>query len=126
MIHPRLEIVQIETRKVCTGGIGKLFYQAGFPISMSISQLKKIGVEVSILHVADECMKNGWTAKTTYNKLIADFEDDIDGNIVDTEQLKKFCYASWDDQREMIYNYLFVTPETARDFFNEILQPTNP
>lgn len=95
-------------RKICLRGVGKMFYQDGFPISMAISELKKNGIEVSILHVADECLKNGWSAKTTYNKLKADFEDDIDKeNRCDLKLLEKFCLSDYDGQREMIFQYLF-------------------
>lgn len=94
-------------RKIVIKGVGKLFYQEGFPISMSVSEFKKKGVEVSIFHVADECLKNGWSAKTTYNKIKSDFEDDIDGNKIDTKQLELFCYSDYETQREMIFQYLF-------------------
>lgn len=97
-------------RKIAIKGIGKMFYQGGFPISMAVSEFKKQGVEVSILHVADECLKNGWSAKTTFNKLKADFEEDIDGNEIDLGLLEKFVWASYEDQREMIFQYLFGSP----------------
>lgn len=100
-------IEKFDNRLICLKGVGKLFYQEGFPISLSVSKMKENGIEVSLLHVADECLKNGWSAKTTINKLKADFEDDIDGNIYDLELLEKFCYASYDEQREMIFEYLF-------------------
>jgi hypothetical protein len=95
-------------RKICLKGVGKMFYQEGFPISMAISEFKKKGIEVSILHVADECLKNGWSPKTTFNKLKADFEEDIDKqNQYDLELLRSFCWNSYEMQREMIFEYLF-------------------
>lgn len=95
-------------RLVCLAGVGKMFYQDGFPISIAVSELKKCGIEVSILHVADECLKNGWSAKTTYNKLKADFEEDIDkDNQYDFELLQRFCFSDYETQREMIFDYLF-------------------
>lgn len=100
-------IEKFDNRLICLKGVGKLFYQEGFPISLSVSKMKENGIEVSLLHVADECLKNGWSAKTTINKLKADFEDDIDGNTYDLELLEKFCYASYEEQREMIFEYLF-------------------
>jgi len=105
----KLTYEQFGDRNICIKGIGKMFYQDGFPISMAVSESKKKGVEVSIFHVADECLKNGWSAKTTFNKLKADFEEDIDGNIFDLESLEKFCYADYETQREMIFKYLFGT-----------------
>ena len=109
-------VTNIGGRKIAIKGVGKMFFQDGFPISMAVSELKKKGAEVSILHVADECMKNGWSPKTTLNKLKADFEDDIDGNNYDIDGLEKFCYAEYEDQREMIFQYLFGNPST--DYIN--------
>lgn len=110
-------IDQFGDRTICIGGIGKMFYQDGFPISMSISKLKEKGIEVSILHVADECLKNGWSAKTTITKLCADFEEDIEENYYDIDLLKKFCNANYEDQREMIFNYLFQSKENALEWY---------
>jgi hypothetical protein len=101
-------IEKFDSRIICLKGVGKMFYQEGFPISMAVSELKKQGIEVSILHVADECLKNGWSAKTTYNKLKADFEEDIDKeNKYDLETLERFCWSDYEIQREMIFKYLF-------------------
>lgn len=102
-----VEVVTIGDRNICLSGIGKMFYQDGFPISMSVAELKKQGVEVSILHVADECLKHGWSPKTTYNKLVVDFEEDIEGFSFDETLLFEFCNAEYEDQREMIFRYLF-------------------
>lgn len=109
-------VIEVGDRKICISGVGKQFYQEGFPISLSVSSFKEKGIEVSMFHVADECLKNGWSAKTTVNKLKADFEDDIDGNYFNEEELVKFCYSEYEQQREMIFNYLFGTREVAIDF----------
>ena len=106
------------SRKIVLRGVGKMFYQDGFPISMAVSEFKSKGIEVSILHVADECLKNGWSAKTTLNKLKADFQDDIDGNKYDIETLTKFCFAEYESQREMIFNYLFKSKDDAMEFIS--------
>lgn len=102
-----MRVVTIGDRKICIAGIGKLFYQDGYPISMAVSEMGKKGIEVSILHVADECLKNGWSAKTTYNKLISDFDTDIDKNKIDKDHLKLFLNSDYEAQREMIFEYLF-------------------
>ena len=115
-----IRVEDFNGRKIAIKGIGKLFYQDGFPISMAISELKNKGIEVSMLHVADECLKNGWSPKTTINKLKADFEDDIDRNEIDVELLEKFCHAEYEDQREMIFNYLFSSREEAVNKFKNI------
>lgn len=104
----RIYVDDFSGRRIAYKGIGKLFFQEGFPISMSVSELRKKGIEVSIFHVADECLKNGWSAKTTFNKLVADFADDIDGNNFDIDSLERFCFSSYEDQRKMIFQYLFL------------------
>lgn len=101
-------VIQIGDRKIALG-IGKLFFESGFPIPMAITELAAKGIEVSILHVADECMKNGWSAKTTFNKIKADFE----GENFDSTQLRLFCESEYETQREMIFNYLFTSQEEA-------------
>ena len=118
MMHNDLRIEDFQGRLICIGGVGKMFYQEGFPISMAVSELKKLNVEVSILHAADECLKNGWSAKTTFRKLKADFEEDIDNSSKDIDwcELELFCSLSndpiwsnggYETQREMIFKYLF-------------------
>lgn len=115
-----MRIETINGRKICIAGIGKMFYQEGFPITMSIHEMTKRGIEVSIYHVADECLKHGWSAKTTFNKLKADLSDDIYGCKVDVQQLEKFCFADYEHQREMIFEYLFGDRETALKFGKEL------
>lgn len=98
-------------RVICLRGVGKMFYQHGFPIAMAITELHKKGIEVSLFHVADECLKNGWKAKTVFNKL----EEELVGERtnVTKEELETFCYAEYEDQREMIFNYLYSDKEAA-------------
>lgn len=112
-------LIDIEDRTICVKGVGKLFFESGFPISISLEMLSKENIEVSIFHVADECMKNGWSAKTTYNKLKADFEDQINGNNIDWNDLKKFCESDYVTQRQMINEYLFKGVEQLNYLRNE-------
>lgn len=107
-----LEIYTIEDKKVCLGGVGKLFYEKGFPISMSAKELSKQDITLSWLHVADECLKHGWSAKTTYNKIQADISDSGERQF-DINLLKEFCYSEYEEQREMLFKYLFTNEETA-------------
>ena len=93
-------------RLVCYGGVGKMFYQEGFPISMMNDLLRKADIELSILHVADECLKNGWSPKTVITKLKDEFADDFYGKY-DLELVAKFCNSEYCEQREMIFQYFF-------------------
>jgi hypothetical protein len=111
-----LVIETIGDKHICIKGVGKLFFQDGFPISLSVDMLKKKGIHVSILHVADECMKNDWTPKTTFNKIKADFEDDINKSGFDINLLSRFCFSDYETQREMLFQYLFgVSTDDVRN-----------
>ena len=100
-------VIEIQGRKIIIRGIGRLFYESGFPISMSLQEAKSRGMEISILHAADECLNNGWSPKTVVNKFKADFEDDMNSGAINLEHLEKFCNSSYDEQRGMIFEYLF-------------------
>lgn len=112
-----IRTVDIGNRKIAIKGIGKLFFQDGLPIGISISVLKQRDIEVSVLHVADECMKNGWSPKTTFNKLKVDFADGAEDMTHELNLLERFCFATYEDQREMIFEYLF-NETTEQAIFN--------
>ena len=103
-------------------GIGKFFFQDGFPISMSISIFREKNIKVSLYHIASECMQNGWSSKTTFNKLMDEIADDIDGNTYDItiSELEKFCYASYEKQREIIFDYLFSNVDYKKWLINKM------
>lgn len=93
-------LITIRDRKILIKGVGRLFYERGLPISIVIDEMVKKGIEVSIFHVADECLKHGWSKETTYKKLKEDL-------FYDFPMLKDFIYAEYERQREMINEYLF-------------------
>lgn len=119
-------IVTFGKEKICLKGVGKSFYQDGFPISMSVSELKKLGIKVSLLHIIEEFWDNGWSWKTIENKLRAEIEEDIDKILdIDFEYLHSFynCleqpYRStggYEKSREMIFQYLFKTSSDSVRF----------
>lgn len=111
-----INIIEIEGRKVAIKGIGKMFYQEGYPLSMSVMELNKEGIEVSLLHVVNEFWDNGWSWNTIERKLQGELDEDIDGNLkIDFEYLKTFynCIdaeretGGYEKSREMIFQYLF-------------------
>ncbi len=110
MKDQEIRYVSIGDRKIIVKGIGKLFYQDGFPISMAILKAKEKGIEVSLLHVADECLKHGWSEETVLKKLKEEFADDPNRNKYDILGLERFVHASYEDQREMIFQSLFEHP----------------
>lgn len=104
-----IKITTINNKIIVLYGIGKLFYQDGFPINMAISKLKENNIEVSILHIADELLKHGWSEETVLKKLRFELEDTINGDekFIDFESLKTFIYSDYEQQRELIFQYLF-------------------
>ena len=68
----------INNDKWILSGVGKMFYQDGFPISISIDILTKKGFKVSMFHIADELLKQNWKPKTVLSKLSEEKTLDID------------------------------------------------
>lgn len=118
-----ITVEEIGNRKIAIGGVGKMFYQDGYPISIAVSELKKQGIEVSFLHMIEEFWNNGWSWKTIEMKLRGELSDDIEGVIkLDFAYLNNFynCLeqprrsnGGYEESREMIYQYLFC--ETSKD-----------
>ncbi len=104
-----IKIVEVGDRKIVVKGIGKLFYQDGFPITMSIEYFKEQNMEASLLHIVDELIKHGWSNKTILNKLRNDAEEGINNEINNTnwDVIETFCNSTYEDQREMLFQYLF-------------------
>lgn len=109
-----IDVTCIGNRSIVIKGIGKMFYQDGFPISMSVDLLTKKGLEVSYLHIADELLKNGWKPETVVKRLGEDNQDALVGNDkIPLDLIKEFCYKEYEDQRDMIFKYLFSSREEA-------------
>lgn len=113
-----LKITQIDKRKIVIGGIGKMLYQDGFPLSMAVSELKGKGLEISCLHMVEEFWDNGWSWQTIERKLRGEIEDCIAGEKIDIDfvQLELFyrCLdqprrsnGGYEESREIIFQYLF-------------------
>jgi hypothetical protein len=117
-------IEQIGDKLICLKGIGKMFYQDGFPISIAISNFKSKGIDVSLFHIADECLKHGWSSETTFKKLR---EDVVDGNFeTNLEQLKLFCYSNYETHRVMIFESLFggmFVTDVTQFITNKLINP---
>lgn len=104
-------------RKIVLKGVGKMFYESGYPIGMAIAEFKKQNIEVSILHVCDELLKNGFSPKTVVSKFSEDLQDVKDDSI-DINVISEFCNVSYELQREMIFQSLFgISSKEAIDSF---------
>ena len=64
-----MKTINIGNRVICIAGVAKLFYEGGFPISMSVKELSKEGIEVSFLHLVNELWDNNWSWKAIESKL---------------------------------------------------------
>lgn len=114
-------ITSIGSRVIIIKGIGKMFYQEGFPISLGVSRCKELGYEVSYLHIADELLKNGWKPETVLKRLGEDNQDALKGEErVPLDLIREFVFKEYEDQREMIFNYLFKDKEHALEELRSI------
>lgn len=143
------EIISIDGEQIVVNGIGKMFYEIGFPIQMSIDILKNKGYKVSILHIADELYKHGWDDKAILKAFTTDtgvdFEEiDLIKEFVkagrdthlsqddrDPSKLKQghvFIYSSggYEAQHDMIFNYLFgYSVDSIREGKNSVPKSIN-
>lgn len=102
-------IEEINGRKIVVQGIGKMFYQDGFPIGMAVERLKTLGIEVSWVHIADELLKNGWKNRTILARIgedLTDYGDDLDIKAILTT-IELFLSVGYEQQREIIFHSLF-------------------
>ena len=111
-----LKSVIIDNRNIIIGGLGKMFYQNGLPLQVSIERCKQEGFEVSLFHIADEFLKNGWKTKTVITKL----RDELDRSY-NLEELEKFVEMEYEEQRDMIFKYLFSNSFSAEKYLRENL-----
>lgn len=114
-----IKIINIGNRRVCVSGIGKMFYQDGFPISMAISVLAESGIEVSLYHVFDELSRSGGFPITKRGEdraltaIISSINDRIQGENageITEDELTRYSKMNYEDQREEIFQYLFGMP----------------
>lgn len=116
------KIAVIGNEQVVVGGIGKFFYENGFPIHISVDILKEKGYKVSVLHIADELYKNGWKPRAIINALSQDFEGyeeiitefinaAMSGELQETPPPigQEWIYSKYgyEAQREILFNSLF-------------------
>lgn len=116
------EWIVIGNRTIIVKGIAKMFYQDGIPIGICVNQLVNRGYEVSWLHIADQCLKNGWSSRTVIKKLREEAYDS--GCDYNPEIIEHFCNIDYESQREMIFEYLFrCTWHDVRS--NQNIEPLN-
>lgn len=97
-----MRIETIGNKLICLGGLGKFYYESGLPIDIQIDLLKEKypNIEISHLHLARELMRNGWPDKRIVNTIEVVLCTDK------AKQVETFCALEWEDQNEMIFDYL--------------------
>ncbi len=111
----------IDGHNVVIRGVGKMYYQEGLPIGITISRLESEGYKVSVLHIADELLKEGWKPERVLSRLKEEIADSVE---IDLKHhlplLQKFVNASYEDQREMIFQSLFSNVETGKKWLGDM------
>lgn len=110
-----IQIEHIGDRSIVIGGLGRMLYEAGIPIGILAAKAQELGHEVSWLHITDELIKHGWKATTIYNRIKEECQDSMVP--IDMDKIHDFIHATYEDQRQMIFDYLFGTEEIARTWF---------
>ena len=115
-----LKFEKIGSRIVCIEGIGKMFYENGFPLCMAIEKLIKLNIEVSVLHVADELLKNKYSPETVYKKIKEDLQL-FSNDTYDFASIQKFCFSDYESQRKMIFDFLFNNEKEAKQHLSDLI-----
>ena len=116
------KMITISGKQIVCGGIGRLFFEDGFPIHLSVDILKEKGIEVSYLHIADELYKNGWKPRAIINTLSQDFPgcEELVTEFINAATMgekrddappagQEWIYSKmgYEQQREMLFNFVF-------------------
>jgi hypothetical protein len=129
------EVIDVGDKKICVAGVGKLFFEGGFPISMTMEEFRKVDVEISFLHLIDELWSNGWSWETIEKKLVGELSDDINNSLeFDLVELERFykCLeqpyrknGGYEESREMFFKYLFGNKESATAWYRDLIEEIN-
>ena len=115
--------ITIGSRKIIIKGIGRAFYELGYPIGITTLTAIENGYEISWLHIADELL-NEWSPKTVFSKLLGEIDNMIPTDErPNVKEIYNFCFSDYDTQRQMIYNYLWVDKEDINIFYKNIISP---
>jgi len=115
-------IINIDDRLVCIGGVGTIFHESGFPLGMSALELSKRGIELSWFHVIKELYFQYTSNDRLFNKIVAEIEDaKIDNIQVNVNEIKRFIYGDWETQREMMFQYLWGPETNAKKHLKQFL-----
>lgn len=132
MSNGEIIVEKFGNRNICIEGVGILFYQEGLPLSVSVSELNKKNIEVSLLHIVEELWSNGWSWKTIERKFKGELDEDIDKVLkINFNYLEEFyknleqperSRGGYEKSREMIFEYLFNEVDKKQWLFEKLNQ----
>lgn len=111
----------IRGEKTILRGVSQMFYQEGLPISIIAEKANNEGYKISWLHFADDLLKQGWKPARVISRLKEEVEDSAGSANIDMKMIEKFVYLSYEDQREMIFNYLWVSKDAVMSWFKSAI-----
>lgn len=124
-----LEIVEINGNKIVIKGIAKLYFEQGIPISITMAKCFENRISVSPYKLADEFIKAGISNERTESILseaiheIVEIPHEHRLNMIN--KIRTFLVSDYETQREFIYNSLFNSTDTAKDYLrNQLKQIT--
>lgn len=109
-----VKIIITGDRTVVVKGIGKMFMQEGFPLSLSFAVLTSHGYEISIYHLVDELMRHyldsGTLAYKVKDKVLSTLKECVEDDKtvgINMEEVAHYISSDYEKQRQMIFTYLW-------------------
>ena len=98
----KLKVIEVNSKLICVSGIGKMYFENGLPVSISVQTLQKNGIIYNLLNIADEFAKQGWKKRSILNLL----SDELNISEKEKESVSIFLNSSYEEQRELIFQSL--------------------
>ena len=124
-----IQVIIIDNKRICINGIGTFYFEQGIPISITISKLIEKGIEVNYYKLVDEMLKADINHERIYpliSEAISELiEIDLSERIKIRKQVNLFLVSDYETQRELIFNSLFNSTDTAMDWMRNGFERTN-
>ena len=108
-----MQVVDIDGKRIIVRGIGRMYFESGLPIGIAAQEAEQMGYVVSWLHVADDLQKNGMDSAAIIAKLSEEAKLSNLSNPPDMDAVAAFVSLPYEEQRTMIFEYLFGSKEVA-------------
>lgn len=101
-------------------GCGSMMMTHGTPLSIQIDLCKREGFDISPLHFADELLKGGFNPTNVIRKIQ---EETVDAGVSwPMDLIRKFVFSGYEEQRAILFEYLYGNEDKARSFFNGMIK----